>query len=251
MTDITFENKHPRGEAGKFAAKEGEAANVTLTAPEHEPVHARVIHQVWQGDYAVETGQVSDFDVRPVLDSMTLEEIESTTSYGGLYEFHETAVSVGRATEPDGPSYVEIPRLDEYIEWREENGLTDEIAPLTRSEQHIDDELKSIISDTRNGLSVSVALQAGESEGFRKVIGTGLEEALEKYKNLDPDVQERMREGDKAHFKRIHDFLEGYSVKLPSGATTYRPESQDKALAVVAAIADYQFNRPDERPAEQ
>ena len=35
MTDINFENKHPRGEAGKFAAKEGEAANVSLTAPEN------------------------------------------------------------------------------------------------------------------------------------------------------------------------------------------------------------------------
>lgn len=250
MTNIDFETKHPRQDGGKFAAKEGEAAAVTLTAPEHEPVHARVIHQRWQGDYAVETGEVSDFDVRPVLDSMTLEEIESTTSYGGLYEFHESAVSVGRAVEPDGPSYVEIPGLDEYVEWREENGLTEEIAPLTKSEQRIDDDVKQLLADSRNSLSVSVTLQAAESEGFRKVIGTGLKEALEKYKNLDPDVQERMRAGDKAHFKRIEWFLDQQGVELPSGATTYRPESQDKALTLVAHIADYQFNRPDDRPDE-
>lgn len=30
MTDIAFENKHPRGEAGKFAAKEGSESDVNL-----------------------------------------------------------------------------------------------------------------------------------------------------------------------------------------------------------------------------
>ena len=250
MTNIDFEDKHPRQTGGKFAAKEGTESNVTLAAPVTEPVHARIIHQVWQGDNAVETGEVSSFDARPILDSMTLEEIEGTLRHGGLYEIQESASAVGRAPEPEGPSYTEIPYLDEYVEWREENGLTEEIAPLTPAEQHIDNEMKSLIAETRNNLSVSVAIRAAESEGFRKVIGSGLEDALEKYKNLDPDTQERMRKGDKAHFERIHDFLEGYSVKLPSGATTYRPESQDKALALVAAIADYQFNRPDDRPDE-
>lgn len=250
MTNIDFETKHPRQDGGKFAAKEGEAATVTLTAPEHEPVHARIVHQVWQGDYAVETGESTSFDARPVLDSMTLDELEELERSGDLYEVQESATAFGHTAEPDGPSYTDIPYLGEYIEHRRENDLTDAIAPLTKSEQRIDDDVKQLLADSRNSLSVSVALQAAESEGFRKVIGTGLKEALEKYKSLDPDVQERMRAGDKAHFKRIEWFLDQQGVELPSGATTYRPESQDKALTLVAHIADYQFNRPDDRPDE-
>lgn len=39
MTNIDFEAKHPRQDSGKFAAKEGEAANVSLSAPAEPEVH--------------------------------------------------------------------------------------------------------------------------------------------------------------------------------------------------------------------
>lgn len=250
MTDIDFESKHPRQDGGKFAAKEGEAANVTLAAPEHEPVHARVVHQVWHGDYAVETGESTSFDARPVLDSMTLDELEELERSGDLFEVQQEATAFGHTPQPDGPSYTDILDLGDYIEQRRENGLTDAIAPLTKSDQRIDDDVKELLHESRDGLSVSIAVQAAEKEGFRQVIGTSLTAALEKYNDLDEDTRARMRENDTKHFKRIHDFLDGYGVKLASGATTYRPESQGKALELVAAIADYQFNRPDERPTE-
>lgn len=248
MTDLQFEQKHPRQDGGKFAAKEGEAANVTLTAPTPDPVHARVIHQVWQGDYAVETGETSSFDARPVLDSMTLDELEDVEQRGDLYEVQQSATAFGHTDEPDGPSYTDIPYLGEYIEHRRENGLADAIAPLTKSDQRIDEDVKELLRESRNGLSVGLAIQAAEKENFRQVIGTSLTAALEKYNDLDEDTRARMRGTDTKHFKRIEWFLDQQGVKLPSGATTYQPESQGKALELVAAIADYQFNRPDERP---
>lgn len=54
MTDINFEQKHPRGVTGQFAAKEGEAAAVTLAVSTNDFRHAEDISQLIE-DYEVLT----------------------------------------------------------------------------------------------------------------------------------------------------------------------------------------------------
>lgn len=82
MTDIAFENKHPRGEAGKFAAKEGEAANVSLSAPENtDPKVERsgndiniVLADGTEVEYSLYDADASHIDVKAVeLDNGDIE----------------------------------------------------------------------------------------------------------------------------------------------------------------------------------
>lgn len=250
MTNIDFENKHPRQDGGKFASKEGEAANVTLAAPATEPVRATIVHQVWQGDYAVETGETSDFDARPVLDSMTLEDLRDLQDTGDLYTVQEDATAKGHAVQPDGPSYTDIPGLDEYVEWREENGLTDVIAPLAPSVSRIDDDVKALLAEARASLSVSIAVQASDKEGFRRIIGTNMQMALDDFDDLPADTKERMRAADRQVYDRIRSFVGTHGMKVSDGSTSYRSTSYRDALEVVAHVADYENIREDERPGD-
>lgn len=113
MTDINFESKHPRGEAGKFAAKEGEAANVSLTAPERlDPKVERsgndiniILADGTEVEYTLTDAGASHIDVKAVeLDNGDIEVRWAAIDDEGLeYNFTEGdgLTRFGSATERD------------------------------------------------------------------------------------------------------------------------------------------------------
>lgn len=86
MTDITFEQKHPRGEAGKFTTKEGTPAEVGLEGilgfrgPEHSPR----ADTLWRGDtFDLGYGEADDEESARILKWVETEGVTAKGEYLG------------------------------------------------------------------------------------------------------------------------------------------------------------------------
>lgn len=133
---MTNDIRQPKGvpTGGQFAEHHRADATVELADP---PVHATFIAEVWQGDWAQEIDR-TDIDIRPVLDSLTLEEVEfaakGIAAADTIYEMMRQRI-FARDEAHDGPYTFDLdtPDVAEYINDRRQREQHEPIAPLRYS----------------------------------------------------------------------------------------------------------------------
>lgn len=121
MTNTFLETEHPRAGDGSFTMKTQTAPEAALLPqrtpgfPDERTVPSTFVREAWQGDNAIELSQ-DEFDVRGVLDTMSVEDIEVAVD-----QHFETvlgrAVDAGQLIDHDGPFTMRVDEdeLEEYL----------------------------------------------------------------------------------------------------------------------------------------
>lgn len=252
---MTFNaSDHPRAADGQFAEKVGAAPDISL-APA-EPIVAKIVHQRWVGDYAHETGEETEFDIRAVLDSAPLEDIRSMESSGDRDWLHDDAVTAGIIDPTDGPYYVETffveEQLGEYIEAREAAGQEDPIATLEESQPRIRARVGATLQGIRSALPLSVATMetADGSYTDARLVADGILRAQQQLNALTVG-RERLDETDRIHLDAV-DSLADRVTRHPELGAIVSAVDKAEVIRVMAGLNDYLWNRDEvlNRPKE-
>lgn len=257
------EAEHPRATDGTFAVKVGAAAEISLSespravdgdrpqAPDialekKPPLNAKIVHQVWQNDYAVDTGEETEFDIRAVLDAASLDDIRDMESSGDRDWLHDDAVNAGLIESAHGPYYVETfyieEQLEEYIAEREAAGQEDPIAELQPSQSLIRQRVGETLVAIRGEVPLSIATMDGPSVPALTADGILRMQRHLNAMNVDPA---RLDKTDKLHLDAIDELYKLVEHRGSSGAIV-APENQPQVIRTLARYNDYLWNR-DER----
>lgn len=247
--------QHPRAVDGQFAEKVGAAPDISL-APA-EPIVAKIVHQYWQNDYAVETGDETEFDIRAVLDAATLDDIRNSNSSGDRDWLHDDAVTAGIIEPTDGPYYVETffveEELDEYIAAREAAGQEDPITTLEESQPRIRERVGATLQGIRSALPLSVATMetADGSYTDARLVADGILRTQQQLNALTVD-RERLDETDRIHLDAV-DSLADRVTRHPELGAIVSTVDKAEVIRVMAGLNDYLWNRDEvlNRPKEE
>jgi hypothetical protein len=247
---MTFaESEHPRATDGKFAEKVGAAPSISLDVK--PPITAKVVHQQWIGDYAVDTGEETEFDIRAVLDAAPLEDIRSMESSGDRDWLHFDAVNAGLIEPAEGPFYIDTfaaeEDLEEYIAAREAAGQEDPVAELEPSQKLVRERVGAALQGARGALPLSIITMDGSEDGDLSasrtghLVADGILRAQHSLNALAVDSA-RLDESDRKHLSDIDQLRDLISYDRLNQATV-TPESRQKVVRIVAGLNDYLWNR--------
>ncbi len=219
----------------------GAAPDIALESK--PPLKAKVIHQVWQGDYAVETGEETEFDIRAVLDAAPLEDIRSMESSGDRDWLHDDAVNAGLIESAHGPYYVDTfyieEQLEEYIAQREAAGQEDPVAELQPSQSLVRERVRGTLMAVRGEVPMAVATMDGP--GVPGAMADGILR-MQRHLNAMSVDSARLDPSDKAQLDAI-DGLYKLVEQHPTQGAYVRPENQAEVTRVLAQYNDYLWNR--------
>lgn len=243
------EAEHPRATDGTFSEKVGAAPDIAL-APK-PPLMAKVVHQVWQGDYAVDTGEETEFDIRAVLDAASLDDIRSLESSGDRDWLHDDAVNAGLIESAHGPYYVETfyieEQLEEYIAEREAAGQEGPVAELQPSQRLIRERAGKSLQAARNAIPLSILVMDGSdesdltSESVGKLLAGGIREAQYELGALAA-AEDRADDTDVKQLKALRSLTELVQYDGENNPIV-APADRPKVARVMASLNDYLWNR--------
>lgn len=243
------EAEHPRATDGTFAEKVGAAPGISLESK--PPLNAKIVHQMWNGDYAVETGQETEFDIRAVLDAASLDDIRSMESSGDRDWLHDDAVIAGLIESAHGPYYVDTfyieEQLEEYIAEREAAGQEDPVAELQPSQRLIRERAGKSLQGARNAIPLSILVMDGSdendltSESVGKILAGGIRDVQFELGALAA-AEDRADDTDVEQLKALRSLTElvQYDGRL---VPTVAPADRQKVARVMASLNDYLWNR--------
>lgn len=254
---MTFNpSDHPRAADGQFSEKTGAAPDVSLSA-DATPIVAKIVHQRWVGDYAHDTGEETEFDIRAVLDSATLDDIRSMESSGDRDWLHDDAVIAGIIEPTSGPYYVETfaveEQLGEYIEAREAAGQEDPLTTLEESQPRIRARVGATLQGVRSALPLSIAMMETEAGSYTdaRLVADGILRG-QQHLNALAVGRDRLDETDRIHLDAVGSLADRVTRHPELGAIV---SSADKAevVRVMASLNDYLWNRDEvlNRPKEE
>lgn len=243
------ESEHPRAADGTFSEKVGAAPDIAL-APK-PPLTAKVVHQVWRGDYAVDTGEETEFDIRAVLDAVSLDDIRSMELSGDRDWLHDDAVIAGIIDSSNGPYYVETfyieEQLEEYIAEREAAGQEGPVAELQPSQRLIRERAGKSLQGARNAIPLSILVMDGSdesdlsSESVGKIVASGIRDAQFELGALAA-AEDRADDTDVEQLKALRSLTELVQYDRRNQPTV-APADRPKVVRVMARLNDYLWNR--------
>lgn len=234
-------SQHPRATDGTFSEKVGAAPGISLE--NKPPLNAKIVHQVWNGDYAVETGEETEFDIRAVLDAASLDDIRSMDSSGDRDWLHDDAVNAGLIESAHGPYYVDTfyieEQLEEYIAEREAAGQEDPIADLQPSQSLVRERAGAMMLAIRGEVPLSIATL--DTPSAPAITADGIVR-MQRHLNSMPVDPSRLDATDAAQLDAI-DSLYKLIEHRGSEKSIVPPQHMPEVVRTLAQYNDYLWNR--------
>lgn len=235
------EAEHPRAADGTFSEKIGAAPDIELDAK--PPMNAKIVCQVWQGDYAVETGEEYDFDIRAVLDAAPLDDIRRMESSGDREWLYEDARQAGLIDAVEGPFYVDTffvqEELEEYIAEREAAGQEEPIAELEPSQAVVRERVGAMMTAIRAELPLTLAMRGEPST--QEQVADGIVR-MQRHLNSMGVAASRIDETDAAQLDAI-DGLYNLIEHRGSEKSIVPFQRMQEVITVLAQYNDYLWER--------